>query len=184
MTGCAETIAVVQGAPGVVVQELFGSLIDRWRAAARIAGVVAESHGLADRACSAGFLRSIASGERFSIFQDMGPGSTACHLEGGGAHSAAEAVRRDIARGCDLVILSKFAKLETNGAGLADAFTAAMQARVPLLTSVSPAFENPWAAFAGGGFTVLPADLPAIDAWWRVLGAARRTSPLDQSALM
>jgi hypothetical protein len=131
----------------------------------RIAGVVAESHGLADRSCSAGYLRRIAGEGRFAIFADLGPGSVACHLDPGGAGAAAEAVRRDIAAGCDLVILSKFGKLEATGAGLWSAFIAARDAHLPLLTSVSPAVAAAWESFAGTGFTVLPADGAEIDAW-------------------
>ena len=46
---------------------------------------------------------------------------------------AAAAVRRDIAAGCDLVVLSKFGKLEAGGGGLRDAFGAAIEAGVPVL---------------------------------------------------
>jgi hypothetical protein len=61
-----------------------------------------------------------------------------CHLDGAGALSAAVAVRRDIAAGCELVLLNKFGKLEAAGEGLAGAFKAALDARIPLVTSVSP----------------------------------------------
>ena len=133
-----------------------------------------ESHGLEDRACNAGFLRNVATAERFSIFQDLGPGSTGCHLDGAGALTAARAVRRDIDAGCDLVLLSKFGKLEATGAGLASAFEAALDARLPLLTSVSPALEDAWRTFTGRPFVTLPADPIEIDAWWQ---ATRTMAP-------
>src|SRR5215475_3924257 len=110
-----ETIAVVLGVSSAEVQDVFRRLVDLWKPSVRLAGLIAESHGLADRACGAGFLRNIATMERFSIFQDLGPGSTVCHLDGVGALAAADSVRRDIAAGCDLVLLSKFGKLEANG---------------------------------------------------------------------
>lgn len=171
-------IAVIQGAPSVVIQDLFQKLVDRWRPAVRIAGVIAESHGLADRACSAGYFRNIATGEAFPIFEDLGPGSTACHIEGGGALTAAAAVQRDINAGCDLVVLSKFGKLEAAGAGLLSAFKAAFDANLPLLTSVSPAFDESWAKLASPSFTVLPADPVQVDAWWQ---AARSCAPTIDS---
>src|SRR5580658_5930058 len=105
-------IAVVQGATNAVIQDIFQSLADRWSGSARIVGVLAEYHGLAGRSCSAGFLRGIGTGERFPIFQDLGPGSTACHLDVSAMLAATEAVRRDIATGCDLVMLNKFGKVE------------------------------------------------------------------------
>jgi hypothetical protein len=161
-------VAVVRGSSNTEVQEVFRALAERWRSSIRLAGLIAEEHGLADRACSAGFLRNVASGERFSIFQDLGPGSTECHLDGTGALSAAAAVQRDIAPGCDLVLLSKFGKLEANGKGLFGAFKAALDAHVPLVTSVSPACEQPWKKLVGDSYTLLPADLEKIGAWWRV----------------
>ena len=160
-------IAVVQGAPSADVQALFRTLVERWRPAAHLAGVIAEDHGLPDRACTAGYLVSLTSGARFQIFQDLGPGSKGCHLAAAGALAAAEAVQRDIAAGCDLVVLSKFGTLEKNGGGLRDAFAAAIAAGVPVLTSVSPAFDAPWQSFAAPLSTTLPADAACIEAWWQ-----------------
>jgi hypothetical protein len=120
MNASIERIAVIQGAPGAVIQDLFRALAGRLSLALRVTGVVAESHGLTDRRCSAGYLRHVASGKRFSIFEDLGPGSTACHLEGNAVALAAEAVQQDLAAGCDLVLLSKFGKLESGGQGLVE----------------------------------------------------------------
>ena len=158
-------IAVVQGAPGATVQAMFHTLADRWRPTMRLAGVLAEGHGLADRACSAGFLRSLAGDERFSVFQDLGPNSAACHLDGTGMVTAADAVRRDIERGCDLVVLSKFGKLEAAGGGLRAAFDAAIEVGLPVLTSVGNSFLSAWEAFAATLFVVLPADLAKLEQW-------------------
>jgi hypothetical protein len=169
MDPAVKTIAVVQGASATTVQDLFRTLVDRWRPSARLAGVIAESHGLADRVCSAGFLRNVCTGELFPIFQDLGPGSTACHLDGASMLPATEAVQRDIAAGCDLVLLSKFGKLEAANAGLMGAFRAAIEAHIPVLTSVSPAFEAAWATFADPLFITLPASLGQIEAWWQAV---------------
>jgi hypothetical protein len=97
MDNAAKMIAVVQGAPGPTVQDIFHRLIDRWRLSARVAGVIAESHGLVDRACSAGFLRNIGTGELFPIFRDLGPGSTACHIDGASMLPAVEAAWAEFA---------------------------------------------------------------------------------------
>jgi hypothetical protein len=165
----ADTIAVVRKTSSGEVQEVFRMFVERWRPTVRLAGLVAEHHGLADRACSAGFLRDVTNGERYSIFQDFGPGSTECHLDGTGALTAAGAVRRNIATGCDLVLLSKFGKLEADGKGLFGAFQAALDARVPLVTSVSPPCEQRWRRLAGDSYALLPADLEEIGAWWRAV---------------
>lgn len=172
MERVAKTIAAVQGAPSALVQSMFRDLVQQKRLPGRVVGVIEEDHGLGERTCSAGRLRSIVDGVTYPIFQDLGPGSIACHLEGSGAVSASEGVRQDIAAGCDLVLLSKFGKLEAGGAGLAPAFIAAIAAGVPVLTSVSPAFQAAWAKFAGPLFVVLPAHPDPIDDWGRkVCGA-------------
>jgi hypothetical protein len=165
-------IAVVQGAASAEVQGLLKAFSERWRWSARVAGVVAEDHGLPDRACSAGYLRHLGDDERFVIFQDRGPGSTGCHLDSTGMSMAAEAVQRDVARGCDLVVLSKFGKLEANGGGLRDAFSAAIGAGVPVLTSVSATFAEPWRRFAAPLFEVVSADAESIEAWWKQVRAS------------
>ncbi len=180
MVVLAAKVAMVRGTSGTQVQEVFRSLAGRWRPSVRLAGLIAEDHGLADRACSAGFLRNVTTGERFSIFHDLGPGSSACHLDGMGALAAAEAVQRDIAAGCDLVLLSKFGKLEAGGKGLFNAFNAALDAGIPLLTSVSPAQEEAWKALAGPAYIILPADLDEIGTWWQTVKKA--SMPADSSA--
>jgi len=69
--------------------------------------------------------------------------------------------------GCDLVMLSKFGKLEADGGGLRNAFGAAIEAGVPVLTSVSSAYTAKWEAFATPLFTVLPPDAAQVDSWWQ-----------------
>ena len=172
MDESAKLVAVVRGASNVEIQDIFRALVDQWGPYVRLAGVVAESHGLADRVCQAGFLRNLTNGARFSTFNDLGPGVPACHLDEVGAVAAAEAVRDDIAAGCDLVLLNKFGKLEAAGDGLTGAFRAALAARLPLLTSVSPAHDAAWRQFAHGDFAVLPADATAIDLWRRAIQAS------------
>lgn len=162
-------VAVVKGASSSVIQNLFRELAERWRSDIRVVGVVEEPHGLADRKCNAGYLRSIASGTLYPIFQDLGPGAEACHLEGAGALTATQVIERDIAAGCDLVMLSKFGKLEASREGLSGAFAAAIDAGLPILTSVSPAFEPAWETFAAPLFDVLSADPNEIEAWRRAI---------------
>jgi hypothetical protein len=169
MDETAKTIAVIRGADGTTIQETLRLLVDRWRPAARIAGVLAEDHGLPDRACSAGYLRSIKSGERFTMFRDRGAQAKGCQLDGDGVLQAADAVRQDIAQGCDLVVLSKFAGLEAAGRGLSAAFTAALDAGVPVLTSVSPNSSPVWEKLVSKTYVVLPADADRIDNWWQAV---------------
>jgi hypothetical protein len=165
---------VVQGAPNIEIQAILRALADDWKDELRLAGAVAEDHGLPDRVCQAGYLRTLATGARYSIFHDPGPSAAACHLDGSGAGAAAIAVQRDIETGCDLVLLNKFGKLEADGNGLAVAFRATLAAGLPLLTSVSPAQEEAWRRFAERDFTILPAIPTEIDHWRRAIFGARQ----------
>lgn len=170
-------IAAITGAPGAEIRHLLANLVAEWRGRFRVCGLLAEDHGLAGRACSAGYLRSIVDGSLHPIFQDLGAGSEACHLDGTGAVAAVAALRRDIAAGCDLVVLSKFGHLEADGEGLCDAFVAALEAGRPVLTSVSPAFMEAWRDFAAPLCTFLPADAARIRAWWEATAAAGQEQP-------
>jgi hypothetical protein len=179
MDDVTRPIAVIAGTPSGTVQELYRAVVERWRKVLRLAGVIAEDHGLADWNCGAGFLARIGTPQRFAMFEDRGRGPTACHLSGRAVLTASEAVQQDIARGCDLVILSKFGRLEAAGNGLRGAFTAAIESSIPILSSLSPAVAEEWARFAGPRFVTLRADAAAIDAW---IATALGSPKLGESA--
>jgi hypothetical protein len=174
MNKTVQSVAVVRGAPSSEIQALFRAFAGRIAPTANLAGLIEDGEASADPACGAGQLRSLRDASRYPIFQDLGPAATACRLDASGVISACEAVRRDIEAGCDLLILSKFGKLEAERSGLMSAFAAAIDANVPILTSVSPKFDEAWSRFAAPLFVVLPPDAGQIDRWWRdVQGTGR-----------
>ena len=86
----------------------------------------------------------------------------------GGSNSA-------ISEGADLVVLSKFGKLEAARSGLADAFRAAIEADLPILTVVSPAAAEEWELFAAPWlFQFLDASPEALEGWVGAADAATR----------
>lgn len=159
-------IAVVRGAPTPQIQALFASFVARLGTSARVVGVVEE-----EPVPGRDQLRSLADGRRFEVFQALGRGSSACSVDAGSIVSACEAVLGDIAAGCDLVVLSKFGKLESIGQGLGGAFKAALAAGVPVLTTVSASLMPKWTAFASPLFVSLPAEPEQIDTWLRAVAA-------------
>lgn len=171
-------IAVVQGAESAAIQQLLADFCSGWQQRARIVGVI-EDQQSDPGSCGpnlsrklgvsrkSGHLRNLAGGRSFPIFQDLGSGSTGCALDGPSLVEAGEQVRRDIAGGCDLVVLSKFGKFEAeNGSGLLPAFIDAIEAGAIVLTSVAPKFMAAWEAFADPFYVAVPADRDAIEAWW------------------
>ena len=53
--------------------------------------------------------------------------------------------------------------------GLRDAFSAAIEAGVPVLTSLSPAYQEAWESFAAPLSVMMPADPARLDAWWQAV---------------
>lgn len=157
-------IAVVSGTDGTTVQALFREAAAHWRASGlKVVGLIEETHGLTGRVCSAGVLRDIVSNAPFPIFLERPPPGTSCHVDGEGASRASVSLVEQIP-GSDVVVLSKFGKLEAGGAGLIGAFEAAKSSGKCLLTTVSDKHKDAWDAFAPGA-EVLPVTVSAIEAW-------------------
>jgi hypothetical protein len=162
----ASRIAAVTGADSTIVQALFADVIAQWRhAGIAVVAVLAEMNALSNSTCSAGFLRDMASGAAYSIHLDEAPRDTSCHLDAGGVDAACAAVLPQIKAG-DLVVLSKFGKLEAMGRGLFAAFDAARIAGRPVLTTVSPKHYEAWRNFAPDA-AALPATATTLQDWWR-----------------
>lgn len=167
VTMSMQHIAVVQGEKGSDIQGLFRDFVMRWRGSCRIVGVTEETRPDIVRVCGPGSLRSITDDRTYSLFQELGPESQSCALDPGGVVAASEAIEREIAQGCELVLLSKFGKLEAESrSGLVPAYIAAIEARVPVLTSVSWKHVDAWEKFASPLFSRIEASADAIDRWW------------------
>jgi hypothetical protein len=66
----------------------------------------------------------------------------------------------------DLVVLSKFGKVEAMGSGLFEAFEIAVRLGKPLLTSVAPKHHYAWQRFAPEAGFISP-DRASIETWKR-----------------
>lgn len=160
-------IAALQGAPGVAIQNVLAGFAQRLaRGGLRVAGVVEISRCDDAGACKSLSVKDIVSGETFSISQNLGAGSQACNLDPGGLAKACALVEQAVAAGADVVVLSKFGKLEAARGGLCDAFRAAMLADVPVITTVSQHATEDWNSFAGPLAEFIDASVEALDAWW------------------
>jgi nucleoside-triphosphatase THEP1 len=166
----AARIGVIVGDDGAGKQELLLQFVARRRfEGLRVAGVVEVPASAGSCACGAHDALDLATGARFALSQDLGPGSTACNLDPGGVALACAAAQRAIEFGADLVVLSKFGKLEAGHGGLCDAFGAAVAAERPVLTTLKPLMRPDWALFAGPLSDELPPSLDAVEIWWRGL---------------
>jgi hypothetical protein len=167
-------IAVVTGVDSAAAQILFATAIAQWRkAGVTVAAVLAETLTPTESICSADVLRDVGSGVAYSIHLDAPPRDTSCHLDARGVEAACAALLPQLDT-CDLVVLSKFGKLESTGSGLFPAFAAARVAGIPIVTTVSAKHEEAWRAFAPDAVT-LPANAAALQAWWQALGHPHAT---------
>lgn len=167
------TVAIVANREGGNSAALLARMAAEWRAdGVSVVGVLAQDNDDAEATCSAGFLRDIATGQIYSIHLDVPPADADCHIDAGGMSEACSGLMGQIAA-ADLVILSKFGKLEAAKKGLFPAFAAAIAAGKPLLTTVSPKHVDALKTFAPAA-AWLGADDPSLAHWWQ---AARSAGP-------
>jgi nucleoside-triphosphatase THEP1 len=171
-------VVAVQAASSSESQAFLARLADFWRASGlRVAGAVQETAEIEPGARPVKVLRDLTSGERHPILQSLGPGSSACCVDPRGMAAACAGIERAARQGCDVVIISKFGKLEIDRSGLLDAFAAAMEMDTPVVTSVSASAMSAWEQFAGPLAAFVPPDLAAIENW-------RKTHKLDSNLLL
>ena len=178
----APRIAALCGAPSAAMQTLLEDFAQRRaRAGLRVAGVVEDSDCAHDGGCKRFRVRDLLSGETISISQDLGRGSTACNLDPAALVRACGRIETAISEGADLVVLSKFGKLEAARSGLADAFRAAIEADIPVLTVVSPAAAEEWENFAAPLFQFVDASCEALEFWWATQSPQRARWSAEQA---
>ncbi|TDR38031.1 DUF2478 domain-containing protein [Aquamicrobium defluvii] len=164
-------IAAITGAETAAIQALLLNAAARWRAAGlTVCGIVEESDGPTQSGCSCGILRNFVTGARFPMYLDEPPAHTSCHLDETGVTKAGESVLGQIA-GADVVVLSKFGKVEAVGGGLFRAFEVAAVLGKPVITSVAPKHNYPWQRFAPHATAVGPRQ-DEIDSWWQSVARA------------
>jgi nucleoside-triphosphatase THEP1 len=157
-------VAVIANHAGLDSQALLAKAAGQWRASGvKVVGVLAENNEIAGE-CSAGFVRDIASGQPFSVHLDAPPKGQTCHLDAGGMEGAGSGLLAQIPA-ADVVIFSKFGKLEAMQGGLWMAFAAAMAAGKPLLTTVSSKHFDAWREVAPHALW-LEGETQAIEDWW------------------
>ncbi len=164
-------IAAIVGAETAAIQALLLNAVARWRAAGlKVCGLIEEADGPAESRCSAGTLRNLVTGDRFPMYLDEPPAHTSCHLDEMGVTNAGESALDQIA-GSDVVVLSKFGKVEAVGGGLFCAFEAAGALGKPVITSVAPKHHYAWQRFAPEASIIKPQQ-GEIDNWWQASSAA------------
>lgn len=173
------TLGAIMAERSASAQALLGQVVARWGGHLRIAGVIEEPPASGED-CSPGTLVSLGDGARFPLGQDLGCEAEGCTLDSGALVSAAAWVEQRLDAPCDLLILSKFGKMEAEaGSGLLSCLLAALDRGLPVLLTVSPRFVSAWEEFAGPYAQTLPPEIGAVEEWLMQISAT--TAPKTAS---
>lgn len=168
-SGAAAVCAMLRDKEGGA-DELFARVARRAeRAGLRLAGALQKAEPHPGRGRCDMVLHDLASGAAIRISDDRGELAQGCRLDAGALTEAATLIEQAI-RGAspELVILNKFGKAEAEeGGGLRDAIAAALDADIPVLIGVAPAYLPALRDFAGDLCAIVE-DEAAV---WRWLGA-------------
>lgn len=171
MNDFARRIAAVRSCPGV--SDLLAAFAREAAAAGhRVHGLVQRSRRRPDGGLDM-VVEDLASGSCYEISQNLGPGSESCRVDPRGLAEASVVLRRAIAVGADLVVVSRFGKLEASGHGFAAEMLAVMVAGIPLLTVIDDRTMAAWHTLTGGSGLILEPDRHQMGLWWQGVASLR-----------
>jgi nucleoside-triphosphatase THEP1 len=120
-------------------------------------------------------LKDLSNGEVVCISEDRGPEARGCRLDWNALAEATERVVRSIRAGVDLVVINKFGKAESEGAGMRDAIEQALEYEVPVLICANAEHHANLLSFTGELAVTLTLSGPDIETWLDAVLAARCT---------
>jgi hypothetical protein len=120
----------------------------------------------------------LPGGHVVPLVEQLQPPSIGCRLDTGRLAAVAKRVATAIADGSDLVIINRFGRTESEGRGLTDLITRALDADIPVLIAVPEHRFASCIKFSDGMNVRLACRREALDRWWQSLAgsAARRES--------
>lgn len=158
-----------RGAADGVLAEFARRLRERGR---QVRGLVQEETHDGPGGARRMLLTDLDSGARYDISQKLGSRSSSSCVDPGVLASASDVLRRALAEGADLVIVSRFGEVEANGGGFAAEMLELMGEGLPLLTAVGARYAESWRKFTGGAGVELPPSLEALEEWFAGLQRA------------
>ncbi|MCW2332648.1 hypothetical protein M2323_001561 [Rhodoblastus acidophilus] len=107
----------------------------------------------------------IDSGRTFDLMQNLGACATGCRLDSGALAEVAGLLAQSLAQKPDLLLISRFGRVEAEGGGFVAEIGAAALAGQPTLIGVARKRADDWRAYAGEFACELPCDAAAVLAW-------------------
>lgn len=147
------------------------------RSGRRAVGLVQLGHHRADSRQLSALL--VHTGEKLSLFQDLGKSAEGCRVDVGQLLYAATQISDAIDRGADLVIVNRFGRQEREGKGLAYLIERALSADIPVVIAVPSHRFADWIGFVDGMSVKLQCDRDALNAWWNALSGRSANARRD-----
>jgi nucleoside-triphosphatase THEP1 len=139
--------------------------IDLRRRGFALGGVLQRAEAENDPNCARLDIVDIRTGKSARITQDRGRDAQGCKLDPRGLAEIAHCITDAIAARVDLIIINKFGRAESEGAGLLSGIADAVAAGIPVLTTVREPYLDAWRAFHGGLAVDLTPSRDAVLAW-------------------
>lgn len=119
-------------------------------------------------------LQSIRTGQHHAMTQQLGSGSISCNVDPEAIELLAVALCNELSESVDLVVINRFGKRESQGAGFRSVIEAAMELQLPVLTVVKDTWQDNWRDYGGEWVSVLPADFNTVMHWYQEVSARAR----------
>jgi hypothetical protein len=117
-------------------------------------------------------LEELTTGARTDLFEDRGPGASACRLDVAALADVNAQVALSLETNPELLILNKFGKVEAEGRGLLDLIAIAIDRSIPIVIGVPIRNLDVWRKFAGGMSVEFSSEPSEAQDW------LRRTFPI------
>lgn len=148
------------------VDDVMRAFIDTLRDGGfKVAGLVQEP-GAEERDLQ---VRDLTTGERLPIMQDLGADSSGCAVDPAAIAVAARMIDRARGEKPDLLVVNRFGRLESEGAGMIAEIGAAVAEGEAVLIAVPLRYRAAWNAFADGLDAQIPAERGGLERWWSAL---------------
>jgi nucleoside-triphosphatase THEP1 len=103
--------------------------------------------------------------------QSLGSGSISCNVDAEAIEQLAVSLENELNDNVDLVVINRFGKRESAGAGFCCVIARAMELGIPVLTVVKQNWLDTWLDYGGEWVMTLPTDRACILEWYRNVSA-------------
>lgn len=143
-------------------------------AGVRLGGLLQVATGPRDGCAGSIEVEDMRTGHRQNIWEDRGACARGCRLDERGLAASVPAIEAAIAANVDLVVINRFGRVESRGAGLMPCIAAAIESNIPVLTAVREPYLDSWRSFHGGLGTEIEPRLDEALRW--CLRVSKRTN--------